>query len=56
MDPSVSVDVSHDFVRKVLGILLDHGVVKSTTDQSLGRKESVLGIGDSLREFLKKGI
>jgi hypothetical protein len=40
--------VLDDFVWKVLSIVLNGLIIKSSTDQSLGGNDGVFGIGNSL--------
>jgi len=48
LNPSITVGCSHDFVREVLNILLSCGVLKSTSNKTLGSEDSVFRVGDGL--------
>jgi|LauGreDrversion4_2_1035121.scaffolds.fasta_scaffold3330878_1 NAD-specific glutamate dehydrogenase len=48
LDPGITIRRSDDFVRKCLEILLSSGVIKSTTDETLGGEDCVFRVSDCL--------
>lgn len=48
LNPGVPTGVPHNFIRHVLGIILDGGLIETTTDQALGSEDRIFGIGDGL--------
>ncbi len=48
LDPGITIRGSDYFVRKCLEILLSSGVIKSTTDETLGGEDSVFRVSDGL--------
>lgn len=47
-DPGVAVGSANDLVRELLEVLLSGGVLEATTDQTLGREDSVFRVRDGL--------
>ena len=48
LDPGIAVGTANDLVRQILLVLLGGRIVVTTTNQTLRREQSVLGIGHGL--------
>jgi NAD-specific glutamate dehydrogenase len=48
LDPSVATWVLDDLIRHILSVVLDWWIIEFSTNESLGSKNSVFGVGNGL--------